>query len=333
MSQLFSRRRAVWLRGMIGLVVAVVALTGCSADSESGGTGATRTVDTERGPVEVPVEPQRVVVLNGALAGYLYDLDVPVAAADPRVLGVSGRKGDFPESWAGDAEQQGTRMVPTGQSVNAEFIASVDPDLIIGGGQGFTAQQSVDAYDQLSDIAPTVLVPAEVTGWQEQLNLIADVVNRTDEVGELVGAYEDRVQQVSAEITVPQDEVGYFLSASSNQPQMILPNAALPTLLAELGFRADDQVLTKAGDPELDGGSADWFGFSAELLTEVVDQRVVFVVPLSGARSAAELAEDPMYAQLPAFADKKVYELPATSYRPDYRGVMDTLDVIAELFP
>ncbi|WP_459549937.1 ABC transporter substrate-binding protein [Nocardia sp. X0981] len=334
MSLLSPSRFAVRLRAVAGLFVAaavVVAGTGCGSGAGPAAGSDTRPVQTDRGTVEVPADPQRVVVLNGALAGYLYDLDVPVAAADPRVLGVSGRSADFPQAWAADAQEQGTQVVPVGQSVNLEFIASVRPDLIIGGGQGFTAKQSVDAYDQLSAIAPTVLVPAGTTGWQDQLKLLADVVNRGDDVAELVTAYENRVKQVAAEIRVPEQKVGYFQSAADNRPKMILPDAALPTLLAELGFRADDQVLAKAGAPEVDP-SADWFGFSPELLTEVVDAPVLFVVPLSGAKSAAELAKDPMYAQLPAFEGKKVYELPATSYRPDYRGVMHTLDLIAEQF-
>lgn len=331
MSLLSHSRFTAWLRLVVGLFVAVVAVAGCSSDAEPAAASGTRPVQTEKGTIEVPADPQRVVVLNGALAGYLYDLDVPVAAADPRVLGVSGRNADFPQTWADAAKEQGTQMVPVGQAVNVEFVASLQPDLIIGGGQGFPAKQSVDAYDQLRAIAPTVLLPGNVTGWQDQLKQIADVVNRADKVADLVSAYDDKVKQVSAAIKVPAQQVGYFQSAADGQPKMILPNAALPTLLAELGFKADDQVLAKAGNPELNP-SADWFGFSPELLTKVVDAPVVFVVPLSGAKGAADLAKDPLYAQLPAFKDKKVYELPATSYRPDYRGVMDTLDLIQEQF-
>lgn len=331
MSLLSRSRFAAWLRAVVGLFVAVVAVAGCSSSAEPAAEGGTRTVQTQKGALEVPADPQRVVVLNGALAGYLYDLDVPVTAADTRVLGVTDRSGKFPPTWTADATEQGTQVVPIGQAVNVEFVASMQPDLIIGGGQGFPAKQSVDAYDQLSAIAPTVLVPGDVTGWQDQLKLLAEVVNKGDEVDELITAYNDRLAQVKEEIKAPEHKIGYFQSASDGQPKMILANAALPTLLAELGFRADDQVVAKAGNPEINP-SADWFNFSPELLTKVLDQKAVIVVPLSGAKSAADLAKDPMYAQLPAFKNKKVYELPATSYRPDYRGVMNTLDLISEQF-
>lgn len=331
MSLLSHSRFAAWLRAVVGLFVAVVAVAGCSSDAEPAAESGTRPIQTQKGTVEVPANPQRVVVLNGALAGYLYDLDVPVVAADTRVLGVTDRSGKFPPTWEADATEQGTEVVPIGQTVNVEFVASKQPDLIIGGGQGFPAKQSTDAYDQLSAIAPTVLVPGDVTGWQDQLKLLADVVNKGDKVAELIGAYDDKFKQVSETVKAPAQQIGYFQSAADGKPKMILPNAALPTLLAELGFKADDQVVAKAGNPEINA-SADWFNFSPELLTKVVDQPVVIVVPLSGAKSAADLAADPMFAQLPAFKDKKVYELPATSYRPDYRGVMNTLDLIQEQF-
>ena len=53
--------------------------------------------------------------------------------------------------------------------------------------------------------------------------------------------------------------------------------------------------------------------------------------PCSSSRSLDALS-DPLYVGLPAFAGNKVYELPATSYRPDYDGVMATLDQVQEMF-
>lgn len=319
------------LRAAVLLIVAVTALAGCGSAADSRTSGETRPVQTVRGPVDVPVDPQKIVVLNGALAGYLYDLGAPVAAADPRILGVNNRSGGFPPSWIDDAKAQDTEELPVGDKVNLEFVAEQRPDLIIAGGQGFTAQQSINAYDQLSAIAPTVLVPSEVTGWQEQLRLIAETVGRSEQVDGLISAYHTRVEQVKATIRPPREKVAFIQSVKSGKPTVTLPSAALPTLLREVGFTLDEDVQAKAGNPSLEQ-AADWFEFSPELLTTVIDAPAAFVLPLQGGRSTAELAADPMYAQLPAFRDNKTFELPATSNRPDYRGVMDTLDLIEERF-
>ncbi|WP_024800613.1 ABC transporter substrate-binding protein [Nocardia sp. BMG51109] len=313
------------------LILTLVAVAGCGSADTASPSGQTRPVSTERGTVEVPDDPQRIVVLNGALAGYLYDLGVPVTAADPRVLGVTNRTGSFPPAWSADAEKQGTQALPIGESINLELVASQRPDLIIGGGQGFTAQQSIDAYDQLSAIAPTVLVPAKTVDWQAQLRLIADVVGRPDRVDGLIGAYRDKVAKVKSSIKAPPGAAAFYQSRRDQKPTLILPDAALPTLLAEVGITADDRVLAKAGNPAHDE-AADWIQFSPELLTGIVDAPLVFVLPLDGGRGLAQLAQDPAYAQLPAFKSGNVFELPATSYRPDYRGVMDTLDLIMERF-
>ncbi|NEE17173.1 ferric enterobactin (enterochelin)-binding protein, partial [Streptomyces sp. SID7499] len=86
-------------------VVAALALTGCSAadpsgDGDKASAAKTRTVTTDYGKVKVPAEPKKVVVLNHALAGYLYDLDVPVRATIPED---AESKGEFSPNWAKEA--------------------------------------------------------------------------------------------------------------------------------------------------------------------------------------------------------------------------------------
>ncbi len=289
----------------------------------------TRTISTEQGTVEVPADPQRIVVLSGGLAGYLYALDAPVAATDTRVLGVTNLDGGFPPAWADAATEQGTTPLPAGEQLSIEAVAAADPDLIVGGGQGITAVQAAENYQTLTEIAPTVLVPTTVVAWQEQLRLVAGAIGREDRVAELVQAYEDKVAEVEGAITVPPEPVVFILSLPNGKPYLIPQNAALPALAGELGFTADD-VLTKAGNPPL-YGSGDSFEVSPELLAQTATAPRAFVVALGGP-TAEQLAKDPVYAQLPAFQAGQVHELPASSYRPDYDAAMATLDVFAGEF-
>jgi iron complex transport system substrate-binding protein len=331
-----DRRRRRGPGTAASLALALVVLAGCSGGgtpAPQAGTAsepATRTVTTDRGPVQVPADPQRIVVLSGGLAGYLYALDAPVVATDTRVLGVTDLDGGFPPAWADEAKAQGTTALPAGEQLNIEAVAAAQPDLIIGGGQGITAVQAGEAYDRLAGIAPTVLVPTTTVAWQDQLRMVADAAGRSDRVPALVQAYTDKVQQVRSAITVPSAPAVFVLSLANNVPYLIPPTAALPALLQEVGFTVDEQVVAKAGDPQL-FGSGDSFEVSPELLSRVADAPMAFVVPLSG-RPAAQLEQDPLYAQLPAFAQGAVHELPATSYRPDYDGVMATLDLIQQQF-
>ncbi len=329
-----SQSRGRGLRTVVAIAASaavVLGLAACSSGDTPAEEGAsdTRTVETSRGEITVPAEPQRIAVLSAGLAGYLFTLDAPIAITDTRLLGVTNLDGGFPPQWAEKAEAQGTEELPAGETLNIEAIALAEPDLIIGGGQGFSAVLAEEAYDQLAAIAPTVLIPSSVNTWQGELEAVADAAGESDKVDGLLEAYEDKVAEVKESITVPGAPVAYFLSLATDEPAFIPPTAALPELLASVGFEADD-VMTKANNPEL-YGSGDSFIISNELLTQVGDAPVMFVVPVAG-RTLEQLQQDPLYPSLPAFAENQVYELPATSYRPDYDGVMGTLDLVEETF-
>ncbi|GEM32286.1 Fe2+-enterobactin ABC transporter substrate-binding protein [Nocardia neocaledoniensis NBRC 108232] len=330
---MFTHRSPGRLRAALALLVLalVAALAGCgTSSSDTAGTGP-REVPSAKGPIKVPADPQRVVVLNGNLAGYLYDLEAKVVAADPRLLGVPNKPGEFPTGWAEDAKAQGTQAVQSGDNINLEFIAAQRPDLIIGGGQGYPGQQSVNAYDQLSAIAPTVLMPTETTNWQDQLRFIAETVNKPANVDTLIANYHAKLTEAKSKIKPPAGATVVFQSIKSQKPTVFVPTAALPALLAEVGFTLDTQVEAKAGNPAKEQ-SADFISFSPELINTVIDAPVLFTIPLSGGRSLEELRADPLYASLPSFQQNKVFELPATSSRPDYRTVMTTLDLLVERF-
>ncbi|WP_280455844.1 Fe2+-enterobactin ABC transporter substrate-binding protein [Nocardia brasiliensis] len=326
-------RMTARLRAAVALLIlALVAVAGCSSSgSDAADKSATRQVQTERGAVTVPAEPQRIAVVNGALAGYLFDLGANVKAADPRVLGVTLQPGEFPAAWDADAKKQGTELLPSGDDINLEFIAAQQPDLIIGGGQGYPGQQSLQAYDQLSAIAPTVLVPTTLNNWQDQLKVVAETIGRADKVDTLITAYRDRVAKVRSAIKPPQGAVAVFQSRKDLKPSVIAPGTPLATLLTDVGFTIDNQVEAKAGNPTR-AAAADWVAFSQELLTTVVDAPAVIVVQLDGGRTVDQLKQDPLMAKLPAFQSGQVYELPPTSQRPDYRNAMNTLDLLEARF-
>ena len=95
------------------------------------------------------------------------------------------------------------------------------------GGQGFTAAQAANAYPQLQQIAPTVLLPA-FTQWQDQLTRIADVVGRSDRVPSLLQAYQDRAAQVRGALRLPPQPTVFLYQARDGKPYVITPTAALP---------------------------------------------------------------------------------------------------------
>ncbi|MEV0684161.1 ABC transporter substrate-binding protein [Nocardia sp. NPDC050378] len=329
-----AHRMTARMRAAVALLIVAVTATavGCGTSTSEGSTDTgTRQVETAKGQITVPADPQRIVVLNGALAGFLYDLDANVQAADPRILGVTLAPGEFPPSWAADAKEQGTEAVPSGDDLNLEFIAAQRPDLIIGGGPGFPGLQTIKNYDKLSAVAPTALVPSDLANWQDQLKTVADFVNRPDKVEPMITAYKDRVAEVKAELKIPQGATSVMQSQADGKPILLAPGTPLSNLLADVGFTIDDKIEAKAGNPPRTQ-AGDWVTFSPELLSTVADAPVLFVILLDGGRNIPALKQDPALAMLPAFQKNQVYELPAASKRPDYRQSMATLDLLADTF-
>ncbi|MFC4377610.1 ABC transporter substrate-binding protein [Nocardia halotolerans] len=327
-------RMTARMRAAVALLTVAMAATaaGCgSSTSDPAADTGTRQVETAKGLVTVPADPQRIVVLNGALAGYLFDLDAEVQAADPRILGVTLEPGEFPAAWAADAEEQGTAAVPSGDDLNLEFIAAQRPDLIIGGGPGWPGQQTIKNYDKLAAVAPTALVPSDLANWQDQLKSVADIVNRPEQVDGMITAYNDKVEQVKSGLKLPEGAAAVWQSQADARPILLAPNTPLATLLSDVGITMDDKIEAKAGNPER-AAAGDWVTFSPELLSTVVDAPVLFVITLDGGRSIAQLKQDPAMAMLPAFQQNQLYELPAESKRPDYRGAMSILDLLADHF-
>lgn len=321
---------------MAALTAAVLlALTGCGGDEsatpgEPTGSGAdTRVVTTERGEVTVPADPQRILVLNSSLTGYFFALGKPVHASIP----LTPTSEEFPEAWADEAAEAGTTLIPwSDDGFNLETILAEEPDLIVGGGQGFPGRQGEEAYDELSQIAPTVLVSTDRVVWQDQLDFVAnDLLGLPEVEQELLDAYADRVAEVKAAITPPPGPVGFLLTTPDKQPFSLPATSSLAQLVQEIGVTVDPIL---EDHPDLETvGTGDSVRLAPETLDAVMDQPTIIVFGFNAETfDAAALAEDPIYAALPAFRSGSTFDLPYWAYRADYQTTFDALDVLERTF-
>ena len=317
-------------------VVALFALASCAADpAPESGAGAseeatTRVVSTEQGDVTIPADPQKVVVLNYALAGYLYDLDVPVAALTSEDFSYEGSFSDF---WAKDAEKQGTEFITwSGDGFDLEAILALEPDLIVGGGIGFPLFLATDAYDDLSDIAPTVLVSGDKATWQDQYSFLADDVFGKGEVyDEALAAYEERVDEVAANITVPTAPSAFLSILPDGTVYVAREDMGLPVVFDAVGIEAAPLFAEGDYEPYTPGG--DSFELSTEQVGQVITQPTVFITGFNTDIGDIDtLSENPVLAALPAFQNDAAYVLPYWVARGDYDEALALLDIIEELF-
>ncbi|HHV11841.1 MAG TPA: ABC transporter substrate-binding protein [Clostridiales bacterium] len=129
-------------------------------------TGKTRTVSTVMGDIEVPVDPQRVVV-----NWYIGD----VLALDLNVVGYY--------CWSHEAMPFYDRMMSTTAIENwdQEEVMSLDPDLII--------TYSEDDYNTFKSIAPVLVVPEGDMTSLERVLFIGEATGRSSVAGDVVNTF------------------------------------------------------------------------------------------------------------------------------------------------
>lgn len=320
-------------------LVATLALTGCSSSDSSGdGDGGggkasatkTRTVTTDYGKVKVPAEPKRVVVLNHALAGYLYDLDVPVRATIPED---ADGKGEFSPYWADEAKKDGTTFLPWSvDGFDLEAILALDPDLIVGGGIGFPLFQAEKVYDDLSDIAPTVLVGKKLGDWRSQFSFLADdVFDKGDAYDRYAAAYDKRVTEVKAAIEPPPGPVSFLAFTGDGTAYGLVESVGLPAEFKKVGI--EPAPVFAGGGFKVYGGGGDMFELSTEKAGQTITQPSVFVMGFNAdTTDVATLRKNPVYGALPAFKSNHAYDLPYWVLRGDYDESMALLDLIEKQF-
>lgn len=337
---MYSTRKRTRLVAATALLTATALLGSACSSAEGSGTESgsqssaagseeTRTVETENGEIEIPAEPQKVVVLNNALAGYAYHLDLPVDATVAESTGKEGKPGQF---WEEEAAENETTFLPwSNDGFDLEAILAAEPDLIIAGGIGFPYRHATQQYDELSDIAPTLVVPDSLDTWQAQFEFLADSVGKPEVFDEAEKTYNDRVAEVRDTIDLPPTPVAYYMQNADGKTYVANDEVGFPTALAEVGL--EPAPLKESGKFESYGGSGDVLTISKEQITSELTMPTVFVLGVNrDVVTADELSQDPAFADLPAFADGHAYDLPYWVHRPDYDEALGTLDTIEELF-
>lgn len=182
----------------------IAALSGCTGNRQQRETtGETVTVTHTLGTVEVPVNPQRVVVLDFSALENLDYLGVnPVAIP----------KSGVPSHLSKYKDDPSIVDVGTVVEVNLEKINELQPDLIIIGGR------LADFYNDLSAIAP-VIYPT-VMGTTDFLGAFK---RNLDDLGRIFEKQQE-VNHAFEEITTKVEKVKEKVNASDDRALILLHN-------------------------------------------------------------------------------------------------------------
>ncbi len=276
---------------------------------------------TERGDVDVPADPQRIVVLSGDQLDSLCALGLQsrIVAAAPTDSG-SGQSAQ--PSYLGtvihDVPAVGTRDKPDNAGIEA-----ARPDLILGS-QSLTPQ----AFGELAAIAPTVFTGAPGADWQATLRAVGAATGRGTAADNLIADFTEQARQTG----VAADAVHYQASVVQltentlrvygvdNFPGSVLATVGVDRPAAQR-FTDKPYLEIGAGDAEL--ADADFSPADADIIY------VSFDSPAARQRATKVLDSD-AWRKLSANRDNRVFAVNNEVWQSGgglvaARGILDDL--------
>lgn len=247
----------------------------------------TITYEAESGPIKVPSDPQRVVILSGYV-GDMLELGINVVGMD---------------SWSFD-HPDFAKKYPDAEVVESsdfEKILELNPDLIIG-------SSDIEDADKLQEIAPTVLYTYGAVDYIEQRIEIGKVVNKEKEMRAWVKDFQTRAKELGEKIKAKIGEDATVTIAGNSDKQIYLFGDSwgrgTEIIYQEMGLKMPKAVkdVVKPG----------YFGISEEVLGDYVGD--YFVLNLLKEGQDTSFLKTDWYNDIPAVKNKHVFYAEGSSF-------------------
>ncbi|MEM9203568.1 MAG: ABC transporter substrate-binding protein [Actinomycetota bacterium] len=261
-----------------------------------------RQVETPLGTFEVPADPQRVVITDANVALPLaFDLGVQVYGTwDAAGLNSPARTLLSQEEW------DSLELVGSGITPNVELLAASEPDLVIH------PPLTDDDVDLISPFS--AIVPIETTlAWRDDARVIADALNRSDELDALIADYDERAAALAARIDEEIGDPSVAVLRVRPDSQRVHTNLHFSgELLTDMGLRVPDDYLFEPGPSRND--STLLVNLSNEQIGLLTDVDYIFVMPVGTfvqteeevAASLEALQSGALWQTLPAVQEGRV---------------------------
>ncbi|CAM4073027.1 ferrichrome ABC transporter substrate-binding protein [Bacillus manliponensis] len=192
---------------LLALVLAMtsVLFAACSSgekeEKKADAKAETRVVKHKKGETAIPVEPKRIADLSGATEALLIFDMKPVVTAN-----TSQEKIDIHlQDQLKDVEPVGSYW---GDQINIEAVAAAKPDLILINNR----QEKI--YDNLSKIAPTVMLSTELTDWRGFFTETAEVLGKEKEKDAWLKQYDEKAKKIGEEIVAKTGDEKFMVMAA-----------------------------------------------------------------------------------------------------------------------
>lgn len=286
------------LKTIVASCVTAIMLVGCGTNgttTENKASDKTVKVTDVRGEVEIPAEPQKIVDLSGnsdilSILGYKV-----IGTANSDAYDYTKFPAYLEETLKG-AEILGYSMQDT---MDVEAVMNLNPDLIVIS----TVQEKM--YDQLSEIAPTVMIKLEALNWKEDVKAFAKVFNKEEAANKWISNYESKAKEAGDKVKKEYGESTTYLSFLASGGQFfIFDGAGFGNVLYE------DMGLAK---PE---GMPEQSDISLPVVTYegLASIKSDYIFLIATDEDLAQLESNAIWNSLPAVKEGKVVKLQSSPY-------------------
>lgn len=244
----------------------------------------TITYQSETGPIEVPANPQRVILLSG-FTGNVIALDVNIVGID---------------KWSkmNPRFEEQLKNVEEVSDESLEKIIELEPDLIIG-------LSNIKNVDKLNEIAPTVTYTWGKLDYLSQHLEIGKLLNKEQDAKEWVEEFKNRAEAAGEDIRakIGEDATVSVIESFDKQLYVFGNNWARGTeiLYQAMNLKMPEKVTEMALEPG-------YYNISAEVLPEYVGDYLIFSKNPDADNS---FQETQTYKNIPAVKNNRIFELNA----------------------
>ncbi|WP_138752259.1 AraC family transcriptional regulator [Paenibacillus sinopodophylli] len=241
------------------------------------------TYSAVNGEVQIPKNPQRIVMVAGAFTGHLLALGLkPVGTGD--------------ESFNSYTEGKLDGVVNIGNDVPYEKILELQPDLVV-------VWNDPETIEKLSKIAPTVAVEYGIP-LREQLMDFGKMTGREEQAKAWISEWDAKIAEYKPIVqqAVGDRTVSIFDSGSAKEFYAYGSfGRGGDIIYSEFGLKAPPIIQKEA----IDSGQG-WAKLSLELLPEYAGD-FIFISGWTGEDNAAPIFEGSIWDSLPAVKNNHVY--------------------------
>jgi iron complex transport system substrate-binding protein len=260
-------------------------------------SAATRTIETAKGQVTIPANPQRIV--STYYHGTLIALGLHPIGANK-------------EWWMGSPflKEQEKGIEDIGTPTSLEKVVELNPDLII------INDFDVEKYEEYSKIAPTIYIP--YTSYQnpkQEIQLLGKLLDRQQQAQAWLDRYDQTATQAREQIKniVKNGKTAALINVRSKKVSVLGEN------YGRGGYAIYDALQLKPLDivqKEVIDSKAQIKEISLEALPEYADADYIFICFNNDAEQAdiSSVLDNSLWKNLPAVKKGQVYTLPYDTF-------------------